>query len=113
MQYWIKIKANCLVIFIMLCLIITVATNQVHGSDCHKQEGEIREMKWGKHVTGYFGIYKLMNSETFVILFVYFLLKARGERIKEHRRIKNTWNDKVPLWSVNKHLNKQRSYIFE
>ena len=67
----------------MLCLIITVATNYIHGSDCHKQEGEIREMKRGKHVTGYFVIYKLMNSETFVILFfIYFLLKARGGKDK-------------------------------
>lgn len=44
MQYWIKIKANCLMIFIMLCLVITIATNQVHGSECHKQDGEDGEI---------------------------------------------------------------------
>ena len=70
----------------MLCLIITIATTQVHGSDCHKQDGEdgeIGEMKWRKHVTGYFGIYKFMNGGTFVILFfICFLLKAKGGKDK-------------------------------
>lgn len=31
-------------IFIMLCLVITIATNQVHGSECHKQDGEDGEI---------------------------------------------------------------------
>lgn len=78
-----KNKGKLLSIFIKLCLIIRIAINQVHGGDCHKQDREIREMKWGKHVTGYFGLYKLMNSETFVILFfIYFLLKVKGGKDK-------------------------------
>lgn len=78
-----KNKGKLLSDIYKVILIIRIATNQVHGGDCHKQDREIREVKWGKPVIGYFGLYKLMNSETFVILFfIYFLLKAKGENDK-------------------------------